>query len=310
MQYLGGMEPLVGFDWASIDRALVFGNPPSMGTIMNLSGGYDPNQVVSAFEARDYTTETQGDVTLLCAANGCDSGQKINLTKRDPANPFGGELGREEPIALLSVPHNTIANSPDYALLSAMLQTNAGEQPSLADDKYIQAATLVIASSSYSIRQVQIFNGVDVGEYSAMPTPEGSEQPELLPAYSLAFFADTYERDLEQRALVGLVYDDAESANMAVALLLDRLQMAESMVANQPYMQMIEERGGHIAGATVEADIDRGKYVALLDIRYPAAPNEKGDAGYPASSLIFKLLIDSIYRRDAVWLAADFTGTS
>lgn len=304
MQYLEGMEKLVGFSWFDVDQALVFGQPPSTGNI--LVGNFDSEAIAKAFEARDYTTENQDDVVILCGPDGCDQGLQQNLVDNNPANPFGGQFGRKEPLALLP---NTVLNSPNYDVMSAMIETQTGDQPSLADDPNVKTAANLIAYKGM-LRQTQFFNGVDVGDYSAMAAPEGEEQPELLPAYSLAFFADTYADGLEQRALVGLVYDDEESANAAVALMVDRLQMAESMAVKQPFMQLIEDRGGNIAGATVEADAETGKFVALLDIRYPAAANEKGDRGYPASSLVFKLLIDSIYRRDAVWLAADFTGAS
>lgn len=298
MQYLEGMEQAVGFSWFEVDRALVFGQPPGMGNI--LAGDFDAEAIAEAFEARDFTIENQGDVVVWCGPGGCDEGLKQNLKNRDPANPFGGQFGREEPLAVLP---GAVANSADYDVLSAILESHQGEQPSLADDPNVQAAVNSIAAKG-TLRQAQLFNGADVGNYGEMVATEG-EQPELLPAYALAFFADTYDGE-EQSALVGLVYDEEAAANTAVALLVDHLQMAESMAVRRPFMELIEERGGNIAGALVEVDADTGKFVALLDIRYPAASNQKSDTGYPASSLVFKLLIDSIYRRDATWLAASF----
>lgn len=298
MQYLEGMQQAVGFSWFGVDRALTFGQPPSMGNL--LMGDFDADAIAGAFEARDFTMENQGDVVVWCGPSGCDEGLKQNLKNRDPANPFGGVFGREEPVAILP---DIIANSADYTVLSAMLEAYQGAQPSLADNPNAQAAANVIAGKGM-LRQAQFFNGADVGSYGEMVATEG-EQPELLPTYALAFFADTYDGE-EQSALVGLVYDDAESAQSAATLLVDHLQMAGSMAAGRPYMELIEDRGGKITGATVEADAATGKYVALLDIRYPAPSNEKQDGKYVASSLVFKLLIDSIYRRDATWLAASF----
>ena len=298
IQYLEGMEQAVGFSWFDIDRALVFGQPPSMGNI--LTGDFDADAIASAFKAREFTAENQDDVMVWCGPKGCDNGLRQNLANRNPANPFGGQFGREEPVAILP---DAIANSADYAVLSAILKANQGEQPSLADDPNVQAAANVIAGKG-TLRQAQFFNGADVGSYGDMVATEG-EQPEFLPMYSLAFFADTYDGE-EQIALVGLVYDDEESAKIASALLVDHLQMAESMRMQRPFLEIIEERGGQITGATVETDAATGKFIALLDIRYPMPRNIKQDTGYPASSLIFKLLIDSVYTRDASWLAADF----
>ncbi|MEO8607251.1 MAG: hypothetical protein ABI690_05185 [Chloroflexota bacterium] len=305
VQYLDGMQTAVGFSWFDVDRALTFGQPPSTGNILSLSGGFKAEVAVNTFEARNYTIENRDDVRVLCGPSGCDKGLELNLENRNPSNPFGGELGRDEPVALL--PNNVIANSADYAVLSAILDARQGKEPSLADNPAVQAAVNVIAGEG-TLRQVQFFNGADVGNYGdivATDVPE-SDQPDYLPTYSLAFFADTYNAD-NQSAVVGLVYEDADSANIATALLVDRLQMAQSMVTNQPFMGMIEDRGGNIASAAVETDAATGKFIALLGIQYPMPPNEKQDGKFMASSLVFKLLIDSIYRRDAIWLAADFT---
>jgi hypothetical protein len=302
MQYLEGMEQAVGFSWFDINQALTFGNPPSMGVV--LTGTFDANAIAAAFKTRDFTSKKQDDTTVWCGPNGCDEGQKTNVANRDPANPFGGDLGRDEPFALLTA--DIVADSADYGVLSAILDTHQGKQASLADNSTVQAAANVITGKG-TLRQAQFFNGADVGDYSQMVATDSpdSDQPDSLPTYALAFFADLYSND-EQSALIGLVYDDEESAQTATALLIDHLQMAQSVVRKQPFMDLIEAREGHITGATVETDAATGKFIALLDIRYPMPSNEKQDTGYTASSLVFKLLIDAIYQRDATWLAADF----
>ena len=55
LQYLDGMEDAVGFEWFDVDRALTFGQPPSMGNI--LVGDFDTDAIAEAFEARDFTSE-------------------------------------------------------------------------------------------------------------------------------------------------------------------------------------------------------------------------------------------------------------
>ncbi|MBZ0287093.1 MAG: hypothetical protein K8I30_05720, partial [Anaerolineae bacterium] len=262
MQYLEGMEEAVGFSWFDVDRALTFGLPPGMGNL--LVGDFDAEAIAAAFEARDYTLDNQDDVPVWCGPSGCDEGLKQNLTNRNPANPFGGVFGREEPVALLP---GVVANSASYAVLSAILAAHQGDLASLADDPNILAAANVIAAKG-TLRQAQLFNGVDVGSYGDMAATDEAEQPEFLPRYSLAFFADAFDGE-EQIALIGLVYDDEAPANTAATLLVDHLQMAESMAAGRPFMELIEDRGGIIAGAGVETDAETGKFVAVLDIRYP-----------------------------------------
>lgn len=92
LSYLEGMEDAVGFGWFAVNRALTFGQPPSMGSV--LAGDFDAKRIAAAFEARGFTGSAAGDVTVWCRAAGCNEGLAINLRSRNPANPFGGELGR------------------------------------------------------------------------------------------------------------------------------------------------------------------------------------------------------------------------
>lgn len=118
MAYLEGMEAITGFSWFDLDRALTFGQPPTMGKV--LAGDFDAVRIGAAFAARDYSDDSTGELTLWCPPNGCDTGLEMNLRTRDPANPFGGELGRSEPIATLP---GFVLNSPDDTVLTAMIET-------------------------------------------------------------------------------------------------------------------------------------------------------------------------------------------
>ncbi|MBE0690359.1 MAG: hypothetical protein IH587_09595, partial [Anaerolineae bacterium] len=87
---------ILGFDFFDVDRALEYGQPPSLAQI--LYGDFDAGAIVAAYEAASFSAETVGDLTLLCGSTGCENGMQINLNNRNPANPFGGMLGRQEPL--------------------------------------------------------------------------------------------------------------------------------------------------------------------------------------------------------------------
>src|SRR5690606_32992724 len=120
---------LLGFEWFDIDQSLYFGVPPTAGGI--LRGQFDPERVRAAFEARDFAAETIDGVKVLCWIEGCDQGLMVDVRSRNPANPFGGNLGRREPVALLP---NLLLNSPAIEVVDAMIQAATGAAPSLLDD--------------------------------------------------------------------------------------------------------------------------------------------------------------------------------
>ena len=97
---LDGMADAVGFGFFDIDRSLVFGEPPGNGTIV--AGHFHGDRIARAYQARGFSENTQGAVSVWCGPEGCDSGLKLNLGDRNPANPFGGQFGRAEPLAVLS----------------------------------------------------------------------------------------------------------------------------------------------------------------------------------------------------------------
>ena len=105
---------VVGFDFTDIDRAITFGTPPSNGTV--LVGSFDPSAIGAAYAARGYTSSAAGEHALLCPEAGCDTGLALDLASIDPRIPFGGRLGRSEPLA---VAPSDLLSSADAATIDA-----------------------------------------------------------------------------------------------------------------------------------------------------------------------------------------------
>lgn len=289
------MEPLTGFSWMQIDRSLMFGDAPSIGLI--LGGEFDTDAIAAAYTARDYTSSSAaGDVTVWCSAGGCDDGMSVNFSNRNPADPFGGELGRSQPVAVMP---DFVVSSPEFALVRQMVDAYSDTQPSLADNADVYAAAQAIAFTG-GIRQAMFFTQAALGD------PATGDGP--LPPYSLAFLADTWQNDT-QIALIGLVYDSAADANAAVVEVLARLETAVSTVTDSTFMELIEQRGGEVYDAYVYQVDDAGPFVTLLLLHQPMPDNSiqdlGGRSGYAPSSMVFRLLADGLFRRDIGWLAAD-----
>jgi hypothetical protein len=171
------MPEVVGFDWFDIDRALTYGDPPSVGIV--LAGDFDAESIIAAFESRGFEERELNGLSLLCGDEACD-GFKVDFQSRDVANPFGGNLGRQEP--LLIAPGYLI-NSADYAQVEAMADAYADDENSLADAPDFHAAA-AIASASGVLVQAQFVNSALL---SAPGDPgELVEGRGVLPLYELA----------------------------------------------------------------------------------------------------------------------------
>ena len=111
----GEMPSVVGFDLLAIERAVEFGNPPEQGDV--LEGNFDTQAVIDAHVTRLYTPSDENGLTLLCPEAGCDTGMEINIRQRDNANPFGGNLGRSQPVL---VGDSLVASSASIDVVNAI----------------------------------------------------------------------------------------------------------------------------------------------------------------------------------------------
>lgn len=297
-------EPLIGFSFFDIDRSIVFGNPPVNGNI--LQGDFDPEAVNAAYSARGYEQVEMDGVNVWCGAEGCDEGMTANLANRAPADPFGGQLGRSEPVAF---DDTYIYNSVSIEVVEQIIAASNDDDMSLSlagNPDYSAAARALISVGT--VRQAMFMHPL---AFAAAPPLPGSDEtvnsyediPALPPA-SLVVLGDTWEDD-EQIALIGLVYNSVDDATAALDVIEARIAVTTSLVRNVPYMELLEQRGMTISDKIIFEDEEAGRVVGLLEMRYPMPTNEPQEDSprFIASGLGFRLLIDGIYQRDLSFLA-------
>lgn len=301
----GDMAAVVGFDPFMVERAAEFSQPPATTTI--IEGDFDSDTVIAAHAARGYSESQLGDLTLLCGAAGCDSGAMINVRDRNRANPFGGELGRSQPVL---VGDRLVASSPSIDMVEGTAETINGGIDSLASDPDYSAAAEALGTAG-PVLQAYIFNPTDIlplsdalAGLSADPAAVKALRAELaanfvpVPAYNLIAFSDA-ATDSEQIALLALVYDDVADAQAAAALFPAQLTDFQSFAYQRPFSDVLTNRGV----TSVEASVypaSSGRSVMLLTLR---APLPDADT---ASGMVFGLLANAFIRRDVGWLAMEF----
>ncbi|MCC6613738.1 MAG: hypothetical protein IT320_09690 [Anaerolineae bacterium] len=280
----GTWPEMLGFDFFDVDRAIEYNQPPGMVQILN--GDFDAEAITNAYEARDFSAEARGDLTLLCGSAGCDHGLELNPDQRDSANPFGGTLGRQEP--LLIAP-GYLVNSPAIEQIERHIALLAGETPALADDPGFRAAAEAAAREGLLI-QAQL---VDPALFGA----EG-EATEAIPPYDLLLVADAATAD-EQVVTIGLVYTTAEDAQTAADALPGRIEGYTSLATNQPLTDLLAARDATYAVEIYEAD---EATLALVVLRAPLAGPDEVDGSLVSSSLVYRLIIQMLYQRDLGWI--------
>ena len=129
-----GMLNATGIDPFSIERALTYGTPP--GAVDVYFGDFDERQIAAAHSLRGYAENTVSGLTLWCGNDECE-GTRMDLASRDPANPFGGNLGRQQAVL---VGDGFVASSASTERLEQIAEAAAGEVDTLADSPNIRAA--------------------------------------------------------------------------------------------------------------------------------------------------------------------------
>lgn len=303
------MAEAVGFTFLDIDRSLVFGNPPGMGTI--LAGDFDTQAIDAAYWAAGYKINDFDLVTVYCGAAGCDAGMQVNIQNRNPANPFGGALGRQEPLAILS---GLLANSPDIGVVQSMLDAFHGKQNSLADAPDYRAIALAAAEKG-RISQIQFVNPLELmtlDPAALLLDADGIARLraltsgfEPLAPYTLAAIADVWDGS-EQQALILLAYGDNAAAQSAADELARRMEVFVPLSTGTPFSERLAGISGAVDAPEVYTDAETGTAVAVWSVRYPVPPNEAPDGErLTISSLGFRFLIDALYRRDLYVLALE-----
>lgn len=308
--YLEGMTEVVGFAFADIDRSLEFGTPPSMGTL--LGGNFDPDAIATAYTARNFTETTLGDVPVWCGPDGCDQGQMMNIRGRNPANPFGGDFGRNEPLALLP---GYLADSADFGIVESIISAYHDETPSLADNPaYTSLAEA--SGAAGSVAQILVMNYSDVGVFEGEFMPEIPDELRAaianygtLPPYTAFALANVWDGGSQEITLLMLAYPEAAQAATAAAEISQRLATYVSLIqANRPLLDLLNERGSAI-GESYVYESEAGYAVAVVPISAPVPSNERQETrpAYLPSGLVFRLFVQALYSRDLAFIASEIT---
>ena len=305
---------LLGFDFFDVDREIAFGAPPSDG--LALLGRFDPAAITRAFGARDYTAAAASGWSLLCGPDGCDGGTRLHVDQVDPGDPFGGALGRLQPLAVSA---SELLGSASGETVRAMLDASGGRAPSLGADPAYRAAAEALAADGTIIQATLVPGGSITADVASLliggsDTTKGALEQltatfEPIPPYELAAFADGASAT-EQVVRVALVYDAAADAQRALDVLPRRLDSLPSLEARMPLRQLLDERGVSAVDGRVVPSSDGTRSVALLTLRAPLASTlpDPGTGLMTSSSLVYHLLVSMLYSRDTLWLAPTLPG--
>lgn len=318
-QFADFLLPIIQDDGAStglrffdIERTLYFGNPPRIGII--LDGNFDVQAITDTLTGGNHeVAETSDSATLLCSVAGCDDGQTIDFDTLNNANPFGGNLGRTEPLV---VNEARIINSPDFATVQQIRAAERGDTPSLAQMPDIRAL-VEVAYEQGTVRQAAFFapQPLDVVIGMLLGTEATEEQIEVvreqlglddptagLPPYILFMLANTADLDaMTDEAHVLIAYGDeadAQDAAAKIALAFDPDEGFTSLVARVPLYDLMSEVGDIREPQIVYHDsTDQYVVVFTLSSPLPQALDET------MSGIGFQRLLGMVFQRDISWLA-------
>jgi hypothetical protein len=299
----------VGFDFTDIGRAVTFGSPPSNGTV--LLGTFDAAAIAAAYEARGYSSAAAGDRTLLCPPDGCDAGMAVDLANRDTRVPFGGRLGRLEPLVASDT---DMLSSADGGVIEEMLATADASLPSVADAAPFRVAATA-PTDDLAIIQATLLpaalavGGPNLGAMLIEPSTEGAgavlqEVADLppLPAPSALAIVDG-ATPTEQVLTIALAYPVGVDVGAAAVALAERLETARSIRADAPLGDLLDERGVTAITPRPSGAEDAGFTAAVVELRAPLEGTEASDTDRPSpSSALYRLFMDLVLSRDLLWL--------
>jgi len=308
----------VGFSPLEVDRAIHFGVPPGDGLM--LEGSFDADAISAAYETNLglVPKDFDGRTVWLWGEDPAD-GLMTNSSEVVPENPFGGYLGRRQPMIISG---DLLMSSADLGLVLAHADAATGAVPNLADAPGYRAAVNAVSEDA-DLLQAAIAGPIMAAKIAHQPVggdPQSSTMPgstlevpvedqRELPAFQLLILGDVLTSD-EQIARVGLVYQDVGSAEIAGVVLLDRLATLPS-VSGRPFVEMLTPPDGTGARYYVRQGSDRA--VLVLEFPAPRATLEQvvamldtagheGTVTSPGS--IYRRLVSMFAQRDTGWLSA------
>jgi len=320
---------LLGFSLFDVQQEVAFGTPPTNTTLFTLD--YDADAVREALTAFEFAEEPDSPVELWCGPDGCEAGQDVDPRGRQPANPFGGPLGRKQPlvlgdgyllsspvleqveqhIAVVAGPRQSLSENPRYALLA---ETAVGYGPVMQAIFFDGDALTGLRDVSYMVDLLMVLDEGERAERAETLLERLDAAPGDLPPYDLLLLVDTATDD-EQVALVLLGYNTVADAEAAAEILPARVENYFSLAVQLPLAEMLAKR--YVDGVTAEVVPAAEGDQAVLVLRFaaPKAPDAEGviavtdilqtePLGFPPPGQVFRLLANSVFSRDTGWLSA------
>jgi hypothetical protein len=318
-QYLlyGGAEmpELMGFDFFDLDASLNYGVPPAQVTLYQ--GEFDADQIDAALTNSGYVSDELDGAPYWCAEAGCDTGMMQDLPNRNPANLFGGDLGRRFPVLLMD---DVVAASASDTEVEAVSEVYQGENESLADDPNFQTAVsamygsfdvedqpqlrqayFVPADAVAIVNDPAFFTQMTEEQIAAIRERLMTEMPDPLPLYQLVSLGD-FGNSTHQYAQVVLVYSDEADAQTAIEIVSQRLETMNSMRLAKSVQEILDDRQMELLEPVVYADEATGQYAAVFNFEYPLPT--RGEQ-LEMAGLGYRLFLDMIFSRDMLWIASE-----
>lgn len=314
------MPSVVGFDLFQIERELAYGRPPA--NTLQLEGSFELATIRNAFSALGFVQEARDDAELWCSQAGCDQGYRTDIIERQTANPFGGDIGRKQP---LLIGDNVLISSADNALIELHILAANGHTLTLADVPQYRAV-IDNAVARGTVIQAYFVDGEFLAQLQTTPidplqnlsetNPEApSTERESLPVYQMILMVDIVS-ETEQIGFFGLVYSDEADAYKAAELLPQRIANYNSNVVERPMSALLASRY-----ITVRTDVSQheetGLWITALEWVSPKATTEEiftltdlsnsdtATIEKSAPGLVYRLMIQMLFRRDTGWLSVD-----
>lgn len=275
---MSDQELLTGVAMLDVAQGATWGQPPEH-TVL-LQGAFNPLAITTIYALREFSANPAGELTMFCGPDGCDSGYVTHIDARNPGDPFGGELGRQQPVLLVPLNgESQLVSSPDLPTLEASAAAISGEAPSLAEAPDYQAAVHTLTDASTLLQAYFL---------SPDTFSEPAEAGELA-IWSLAVLAET-ETDDGRGASITLIYPSLADAEAAAPALEARLETTTPGRSDQPFAAVLKERGVLFSVSTLE-DSETG--LGVIQMAFEPLEGE-GTA--------FMLLVNSLNRRELDWL--------
>jgi hypothetical protein len=309
----------LGLDAFQIERELYLGMVPEDSLI--LTGSWEREAISTALATRNYGLVEEVAAAQLWCEDDCLTGSFMNVDGRDPANPFGGQLGQNWPMV---VSDGLLIGNRSEPIIRDYMGAADGSLPTLAEDPLWRSA-VTAALQDGILLQAAIYSGNDLatlGDPLAglnQPTLSAAQLQQILqtrlegyitlPPFQLLMIADTISQG-EQVTKVVLVYSTETAAQTAADALPDRISRYESLVRQESFSELLTGRNINLPTAEVQGI--EGLYATVLHFTAPQPdietllafqPGDDLPEGYAEPGIAFNLLNSTILRGDIGWIS-------